>query len=110
MPNSGVWGQPLRNFSIYPAPLHAGEVRFQIAGDIELDLAIEQVRSLVRADPRVLVDPVPSVLLDHSGGGNAIEIVVAFSTGDEVAAAVKSDLIKAVHATLNPSKQIAHSV
>src|SRR5215472_3628045 len=61
VPNSGVWGQPLRNFSIYPAPPHATEVRFQIAADTELDSAVEQVRTLVRADPRVLGDPVPSV-------------------------------------------------
>ena len=33
VPNSGVWGQPLRNFSIYPAPPHAGEVRFPITED-----------------------------------------------------------------------------
>jgi small conductance mechanosensitive channel len=57
VPNSGVWGQPLRNFSIYPAPPHAGEVRFQIADDTELDPAIERVRTLVRADKRVLADP-----------------------------------------------------
>ena len=66
VPNNGVWGQLLRNFSIYPAPPHASEVRFRIAGDTELDPAIEQVRNLVRADPRVLADPVPSVLLDRS--------------------------------------------
>jgi len=78
-PNSGVWGQPLRNFSAYPAPPHTGEVRFQLADDTELDPAIEQARSLVRADPRVLADPVPSVLLDRRAT-DAIEIVVAFSS------------------------------
>jgi len=74
-----VWGQPLRNFSAYPAPPHTGEVRFQLADDTELDPAIEQARSLVRADPRVLADPVPSVLLDRRAT-DAIEIVVAFSS------------------------------
>jgi len=112
VPNSGVWGQPLRNFSIYPAPPHTGEVRFQIADDSELDPAIERVHALVRADPRVLADPAPSVLLDRIAGENALEVVVAFSTCDDVAALVKSDLIKAVHAMLdaNPGKQLAHSV
>ena len=111
VPNSGVWGQPLRNFSIYPASPHASEVRFQIADGTELDPAIEQVRSFVRADPRVLADPAPTVLLDRPAG-DTLEIVAAFSTADEVAALVKSDLIKAVHATLdvNPAKQVAHSV
>jgi len=112
VPNSGVWGQPLRNFSIYPAPPHASEVRFKIADDIELDPAIERVRSLVRADPRVMADPVPTVLLDRSSAGNALEIVVEFSTDDDVASLVKSDLIKAVHAALDadPDKRVAHSV
>ena len=112
VPNSGVWGQPLRNFSIYPAPPHASEVRFKIADDIELDPAIEWVRSLVRADPRVMADPVPTVLLDRSAAGNALEIVVEFSTDDDVASLVKSDLIKAVHAALDadPDKRVAHSV
>ena len=112
VPNSGVWGQPLRNFSIYPAPPHASEVRFKIADDIELDPAIEWVRSLVRADPRVMADPVPTVLLDRSAAGNALEIVVEFSMDDDVASLVKSDLIKAVHAALDadPDKRVAHSV
>jgi small-conductance mechanosensitive channel len=68
--------------------------------------------TLARANPRVLADPAPSVLLDRIAGENALEVVVAFSTEDDVAALVKSDLIKAVHAMLdaNPSKQLAHSV
>jgi hypothetical protein len=43
-----------------------------------------------------LGDPVPSVLLDRPAV-DALEIVAAFSTADDVAALVKSDLIKAVH-------------
>ena len=101
VPNSGVWGQPLRNFSIYPAPPHAGELRFQISEDTELDPTIEKMRGLVKADPRVLTDPAPSVLLDHSPAENALEVVVAFATGDDVAPVVKSDLIKAAHAVLD---------
>ena len=99
-------GQPLRNFSVYPAPPHATEVRFQIGADTKLDSAIEQVRTLVRADPRVLGDPVPSVLLDRRAV-DALEIVAAFSTADDVAALVKSDLIKAVHTARDtrPGKQ-----
>jgi hypothetical protein len=70
------------------------------------------VRNLVRAGPRVLADPVPSVLLDRSAAENALEIVVAFSTADDVAVLVKSDLIKAVHGALdtNPGKHLANSV
>ena len=111
VPNGGVWGQPLRNFSIYPAPPHTGEIRFHIPDNADLDPAIERVRSLVSADPRVLADPAPSVLLDRPAG-DTLEIVVGFSTADDVAALVKSDVIKAVHATLDSQsgKQVACSV
>ena len=70
------------------------------------------MRSLVKADPRVLADPAPSVLLDHSAAENALEVVVAFATGEDEAPVVKSDLIKAAHAVLdpNPTEPIAHSV
>src|SRR5215469_12639252 len=43
VPNSGVWGQPLRNFSIYPAPPHTGEVRFEISDGTDLNPAIDQI-------------------------------------------------------------------
>lgn len=101
VPNGGVWGQPLRNYSIYPAPPHAGEVRFRIAEGTELEPAIEQIRAIVEAHPRVLADPVPSVLVDRSAAENALEIVVAFSTAEDDTAAVRSDLIRAVHAALD---------
>jgi len=108
VPNSGVWGQPLHNFSIYPAPPNAGEIRFQIPDDTDLDPAIEQVRSLVSADPRVIANPAPTVLLDRRAA-DMLEIVVGFSTADNVAALVKSDLIRGVHAALDkhPGRQIA---
>jgi small conductance mechanosensitive channel len=60
VPNAGVWGQPLRNYSIYPAPPHSGEARFRIADDVDLDWATARVRAVVEADARVLADPAPS--------------------------------------------------
>src|SRR5215813_8310106 len=45
VPNSGVWGQPLRNFSIYPTPPHIEEIHFQLAGDTELDSAVDRIRT-----------------------------------------------------------------
>jgi small conductance mechanosensitive channel len=104
VPNAGIWGQPLRNFSIYPSPAVSSEVRFRIAEDADLDTAIELVRTIVGSHRRVLADPAPSVLLDHSADDNALEIVASFSTSGDEAAVTKSDLIKAVHTELdNPS-------
>ncbi len=100
VPNGGVWGQPLRNFSIYPEPPHAGEVRFRIPEGTEVESAIEKVEAIVKAHPGVLADPAPIVLLDRSGADNALEIAVAFSTARDETAIVKSDLIKATCAKL----------
>jgi len=104
VPNGGVWGQPLRNFSIYPATPHQGEVRFRIEEETELDPTIEKVGAIVEAHPRVLADPAPSVLLDRSAAENALEIVVAFSTAEDATAVVKSDLIKTVRTELDKPK------
>ena len=104
VPNGGVWGQPLRNFSIYPASPHAGEVRFGVSEGTELEPAIEKVRAIVEAHPRVLADPAPRVLLDRSAAENALEIVVAFATAEDEIAAVKSDLIKTAYAALDSER------
>jgi small conductance mechanosensitive channel len=98
VPNAGVWGQPLRNFSIYPAPPHAGEIRFPVGAGTALETAVEHVRAAVEAEKRVLADPAPSVLLDRAPA--AVEIVVSFATAGDDAAAVKSDLIKAIDGAL----------
>ena len=102
-------GKPLRNFSVYPAPPDAGEVRFRIPEGIELDPAIDKVGAIVKADPRVLADPAPSVLLDHTADDSTIEIVVVFYTADNEIAVLKSDLIKAVHTAFDamPEKAAA---
>jgi small conductance mechanosensitive channel len=96
VPNSGVWGQALRNFSVYPA-LHTGEARICIAEDTALDPALAKVRALVGEHPRVLANPPPSVLLDRDTTDKALEIVIGFSTAEDEIAGVKSDLIKGVH-------------
>jgi small conductance mechanosensitive channel len=100
VPNSGVWGQPLRNFSAYPSS-HAGEVRFRIAETTALDSALDGMREIVSEHPRVLSDPAPTVLLDRDPTDNALQIVVGFATAEDEVASVKSDLIKSVHDMLN---------
>jgi small conductance mechanosensitive channel len=101
VPNAGIWGQPLRNFSIYAPAGTKTEVRFRIAETADLDRTVDLVGTIVRADTRVLVDPPPSVLLDHSADDNLLELVASFSTAAEEAAVVKSEVIKAVHTALD---------
>jgi small conductance mechanosensitive channel len=100
VPNASVWGQPLRNHSIYPAPPFAGEAHVRIGEETELQPALDRVRAIVEAQPRVLADPPPKIRLDRSAAENALELVVAFSTANDEVADVKSDLIKAIHDAL----------
>jgi small conductance mechanosensitive channel len=108
VPNAGVWGQPLRNFTTYPAS-HAGEVRFRIAETTALDPALDGVREIVGKHPRVLANPAPTVLLDRDATDNALEIVVGFATAEDEVAAVKSDLIKSAHEVLSTACQEAQA-
>ncbi|WP_049973873.1 mechanosensitive ion channel family protein [Azospirillum sp. B4] len=101
IPNSGVWGQVLRNLSTHPAPAHAGELRFRIPETSDLDGVAEAVRRIVAADPRI--SPAPTVLFDRTGDSRALDVVIGFSTVDDVVPAVKSDLIRAIHAAVLPT-------
>jgi small conductance mechanosensitive channel len=96
VPNGGVWGQPVRNYSVYTAPPHLGEVRFPI----DLERAIDEVNAIVKAQPQVLPEPAPKVLLDHSSAENALRSSSRFRLADDDTATVKSELIKAVHGAL----------
>jgi small conductance mechanosensitive channel len=100
VPNAGVWGQPLRNYSIYPAPPFTGEAHVRIGEETELQPTLDRVRALVEAQPRVLADPPPKIFLERSAAENALELVVAFSTAKDEVRDVKSDLIKAMHDAL----------
>jgi len=111
VPNSGVCGQPLRNFGIYPPPPHASEVRFRIAGDTDLDPAIAQVRHLF--GPIRGCSPTRSrVYCSPQRGRECARDRRCILYCRRLAALVKSDLIKAVHGAFdtNPGKHLANSV
>jgi small conductance mechanosensitive channel len=101
VPNGGVWGQPLKNYSVYPTPAHAAEARFRIGEDAPIDGAVAKVKAIVEQEPHILKDPAPAVLLDRTAAENALEIVVAFSTREGDAALAKSNLIKEAHDALH---------
>jgi small conductance mechanosensitive channel len=98
IPNGSVWGQQLRNFSIYPQPAATAQVRFRLPG-VEPGAAREKILAIVQANPKVLKDPPPSVLLDRNATDNALEFVVTLAPADGAgnAAPVKSETIQAVY-------------
>jgi small conductance mechanosensitive channel len=98
IPNGSVWGQPLRNFSVYPQPAATAQVRFRLPG-MEPSIARDRITAILDADPGVLKDPPPSVLLDRNPTDNALEIVVSFAPlgGGGNAASAKSEIIEAVY-------------
>ena len=100
VPNGGVWGQPLRNFSIYPTPPHTGEVRFRLPENIDIEQAMDTVRAALEAHRDVLADPPATVRLDNHPTEDFIETVATFSTAEDQAALVRSDLIKEVQTNL----------
>lgn len=98
IPNGGVWGQPIRNFSVYPQPVATISVRFRLPG-VDPRVARDRILELLKGIPKVLAEPPPTVFLDRNGADNALEIVVSFAPegGAGAAAAVKSDVVQAVH-------------
>ncbi|HUB49857.1 MAG TPA: mechanosensitive ion channel domain-containing protein [Acetobacteraceae bacterium] len=98
IPNGSVWGQQMRNFSVYPQSAATAQVRFRLP-DADAAIAREKIETIVRANPKVLDTPAPSVLLDRNATDNALEFVVTFAPADGAgnAAAVKSEIIEAVY-------------
>jgi small conductance mechanosensitive channel len=98
IPNGSVWGQPLRNFSVYPQAAPTGQARFRLPG-IDPAAARRTIAALLDANGHVLRNPAPSVLLDRAALDNALEFVVTFAPdgGDDAMAAVRSEIIQSVY-------------
>ena len=98
IPNGSVWGQQLRNFSVYPQGTATAQVRFRLPG-VEPAMAREKIMALLDAQENVLKTPEPAVLLDRNPSDNALEFVVTFAPegGGGAAAVVKSEIIQSVY-------------
>jgi len=99
VPNSGVWGQPLLNFSTYP--VRGIELHFRVPETTNLDHALGAARSLVESDARIVHEPSPAVSLNRTVTENALEIVVNAWTAPGNIGALKTDLIKAIRELLD---------
>jgi small conductance mechanosensitive channel len=103
VPNSQVWGQPIKNLSTYASPPATVEVRFPIA-EPALASAKRKIQDIVQAAPGVAKTPLPTVLADRSPTDNSLQIVVKFSPSGADGDATKSEIIENVVSALgNPA-------
>ncbi len=97
IPNGSVWGQPIKNMSVYAAPVATAQLRIPAPAGLPLNEARTRVEAIVNNTPRVLKTPAPSVLLDRGGADNTImQIVITFAPDGATAALVKNDILRAV--------------
>jgi len=108
IPNGGVWGQTLRNFSVYDAPVPTSQLIFPASAIADPVTAQTRIAAIVEAHPQILKTPAPTVFFDRGGADNALQIVVTFAPSGDVAAVVKNDIIKSVHEALEmqPDRQM----
>ncbi len=66
----------------------------------DLEAVYAGVQAAVAAQPRILKDPVPTILFDRSSADRQLEAIVGFSAAEADIPAAKSDLIRAVHDAL----------
>jgi small conductance mechanosensitive channel len=97
IPNGSVWGQPLRNFSIYPRPATTAEIRFRLP-ERDPAKACRDIETIALSLPAVKAEPPPAVLLDRNATNDALEIVLTFVPADGMTiASARSDIIQAVY-------------
>lgn len=92
-PNSMLWNAALRNLSFYST--RKVEIVAPVSYAVGADRALDCIRGLIKADPRIAAEPAPSVALTKFGD-KTVEITISVwcATGD--AGAVKSDLMAAI--------------
>ncbi len=104
VPNGGIWGQPLRNFTAYPAAPHLADVHVRIPEDADFDALQAAVKAAVAALPLIAKEAPLTVLFDRSSVDRQLEIVVGFSAAEADIPAAKSDVIRAGHEVLESLK------
>ncbi|NEJ88085.1 mechanosensitive ion channel [Rhizobium leguminosarum] len=80
-PNSTLWNTPITNFT--REPTRRNELKISVAYADDIDLAMETLMNLAKADSRVLTSPAPSVFIDSLGDGT-ISVALRYwaKTGD----------------------------
>jgi small conductance mechanosensitive channel len=96
IPNGSVWGQPIKNMTTYTAPVATATLQVPVPAYWGLNEACARITDIVKATPKVLTTPAPSVLLDRSGANNDIMININFAPDGDTASLVKNDILRAI--------------
>jgi small conductance mechanosensitive channel len=100
IPNSGVWGQAIRNFSVYPQPGGINTVRIPIPDHLPLGPTREKLEDILKSVPDVTVSPPPVVMFDRSSADNSLGVLIKFQTSAPDPDVVKGAIIEAVQKAL----------
>ncbi|MGR3906619.1 mechanosensitive ion channel family protein [Burkholderia sp. SR8] len=81
VPNSALWGSSIRNYTRNPTRRLDLEVEVSVHDDI--DRALDALRALAEADPDVLADPAPDVMVMRFDDSTAIANVRVWAHTDK---------------------------
>jgi len=93
VPNAAVWGQTIRNYATNPT--RRIDLAVNIAYRDSLQTALDAIRQVVAADPRVLTEPAPTIAVGELGN-SAVNILVRPWCSKDVYWDVRWDLTRAI--------------
>jgi len=106
VPNSSVWGQALRNTSIYPQSAKRISARFPLPGNTDLPATRARALAAISGLDRIAAEPAPEIMFDRSTTDYGLLLYVKFTpNGDEDEA--RSAAIEAVEGELRPVPVVA---
>lgn len=98
LPNSAVWGQPLKNYSAHPT--RRVDMVFGIGYGADIDKAMSIVHAAIAADERCHTDPEPLVVVGNLGE-SSVDLTTRVWCAAEDYWGVKFDLTKKVKQTFD---------
>lgn len=100
VPNSGVWGQPLKNYSAHAT--RRVDFTFGISYSDDINKAFDVIRAVVDADTRIHKDP-EAVIVVGNLGDSSVDIVVRVWSNSADYWGIKFDITKQVKEALDSS-------
>jgi small conductance mechanosensitive channel len=97
VPNSQLWNTAVTNFTRNPT--RSNDIVTGIAYGDDIDLAMETLLELLRADSRVLDDPAPSIFVSELGD-SSVDITARYWTAGADWWGAKTELRKATKKAL----------